>query len=142
MDVIENARAAATYQIADLMAWTGIDDAQVAVNVAGWAGYEIGDDSQTLSLSVEEEMVELTRDLPINLTIYPIDPESDDALRQVAAALGEILHTTNLANVHQLRLFSRPPPFPGVSKACGEGSVELASCLPLHSATSTRSSIT
>lgn len=102
MDVIETARAAATYQIADLMAWTGIDDPQIAVDVAGWAGYELGSDSQTFSLSVEEEMVELTRDLPINLTTYPIEPERDDSLREVAAALGELLRTTNLADAHEL----------------------------------------
>ena len=98
MDVIETAQAAATYQIADLMAWTGIEDSEVAVDVAGWAGYELDESSQSLSKTPDERFVDLVTNLPINVSIDPLDPKDEDAHHEVTTALAEFLIDRGLAD--------------------------------------------
>jgi hypothetical protein len=92
MDVIETARAAATYQIADIMAWTGIEDPAIAADVAGWAGSRLDEASGSLSIDPDEDYVGLVRDLPIGLSMdLPLELGSEQAHEEVTNALAEAL---------------------------------------------------
>lgn len=101
IDVIQTARAATTYQIADLMAWTGIDDPALAADVGGWAGYRLDEDSESLSPDPDEDYLALGVDLPINLSVdfigsdRPDYEECVDAVKEALIDLGLALPDTD-----------------------------------------------
>lgn len=90
-DVIETTRAAAAYQLADIMAWTGIDDPDLAADVAGWGGYRLDQASGTLSEDPDGDFVALTTWLPINMSIDGVPPDKEEAEVQAVEALDSML---------------------------------------------------
>lgn len=98
MDVIGTSRATATYQLADLMAWTGINDPEVAAEVGGWAGYQLDTATQSLLPNPEEDFVSLACDLPIELSIDDLGQDADEAHEQATQALSEHLIQRGYAN--------------------------------------------
>ncbi len=91
MDVIDTAWAAMTYQLVDLMAWTGIDDPAVAASVAGWAGYELDESSHSLSMISDEELRALVSQFPIMLSIDALPSEGEEAHGDVMRVLATFL---------------------------------------------------
>lgn len=102
IDVIETAGAAAKYQLADIMAWTGIDNPAVAADVAGWAGYRLDEASDTMSRDPDEEFVSLSAYLPIGLSVDVGLAAEGEAEQIVKEAL--------VARLHDLGLIEGDPP--------------------------------
>jgi hypothetical protein len=95
MDVIETASAAATYQIADIMAWTGIDDPAIAADVGGWTGYRLDESSKSLSKDPDEDFVSLAVYLPMDMSIgdgLPADDQKahEEAIEALVAKLRDL----------------------------------------------------
>lgn len=94
MDVIETTRATAAFQIADIMAWTGIDDPAIAEDVAGWSGYRLDESSGTLSKHPDEDFVSLITYLPIDMSIDGLSADDaeahHEALEALVAKLGDL----------------------------------------------------
>lgn len=91
MDVIESARAAETYRIADIMAWTGFQDPAVAADIAGWAGYVLQADSETFAIETDELLLQLARDFVIHSSMGEWDLTSDGGREAFAESLAEFL---------------------------------------------------
>lgn len=87
MDVIGTASAVATYQIADIMAWTGIDDPAIAAEVAGWTGYRLDESSKLLSKDPDEDFVSLAVYLPTDMSIDGLSADDQKAHEEAIEAL-------------------------------------------------------